>query len=344
MSNSQHPTTNNQYQHKPKKFHVKQNKGIARTANKEKPGLLFEQELLNACPLCGSEGERKIVLSAQDYLVSEEVFHVEQCPSCDLQYTNPRPKPLKIRDYYLSEAYISHAGEARSPLEWAYQLVRRLMIQKKIRLLRRYIKPGGEVMDIGCGTGAFLEVLQSKGYKVRGYEPQESARKIAQNKNLNVSGKDDSLKDLPDQCLDGITLWHVLEHIHELGSNLELYRRLLVPGGFLIIAVPVHSAFDAGFYGEGWAAYDLPRHLYHFNRKTLQNALGTRGFRLLSRKGLPFDSLYVSLLSEKQMGKLPVGLRQARALTIGMISNLYAMSRQKPWSSEMFVFQKGKLA
>ena len=279
------------------------------------------------------------MLEAKDYLVSGEVFHVEQCPSCGLQYTNPRPNTLKISDYYASDAYISHAGEARSPLEWAYQLVRRLMIQKKIRLLKRYIKPGGKVLDIGCGTGAFLEVLQKKGYKVRGHEPQETARKIAQGKNIDVTGKDGSLDNLPDQSLDGITMWHVLEHIHDLRSKLEMYGRILVPGGFLIIAVPIHSAYDAEFYGEGWAAYDLPRHLYHFNRKTLQNALEAHGFRLLSRKGLPFDSYYVSLLSEKQIGKLPVGLQQVRALTIGMISNLYAMSGQKPWSSEMFVFQ-----
>lgn len=292
------------------------------------------------CPFCGSEAPGQVVVCAVDHLVSGEMFHVEQCQSCSLLYTNPRPNSLKIKDYYASVSYISHAGDARSPLEWAYQLVRRLMIRKKIGLLKRFVKPGGEVLDIGCGTGAFLEALQTQGYKARGYEPQESARRIALGKNLNVSGEADSLDNMPDHCLDGITMWHVLEHMHGLKNSLEMLRRVLVPGGVLILAVPIHSAFDARFYGPGWAAYDLPRHLYHFNRKTLQKALEDHGFRLLSRKGLPFDSYYVSLLSEKQLGKLPVGLRQVRALAIGLVSNLYAMSGQKPWSSEVFVFKK----
>jgi SAM-dependent methyltransferase len=268
------------------------------------------------------------------------LFHVEQCPSCQLLYTNPRPNTLKIRDYYKSEAYLSHTEKGRSVLDRVYRAVRQRMLEKKIRLLRRYVSQGSEVMDIGCGTGAFLEALQKVGYRARGIEPQDGAREIARKKNLEVAGDMESLNALPDKCLDGITMWHVLEHMHDLTSSLESIQRVLLPGGVLVIAVPIHSSYDAEFYKEHWAAYDLPRHLYHFDRETIQAAAGAHGFRLVSRQGLPFDSFYVSLLSEKQSGKLPAGLRQVRALGIGLLSNLFAMAGRRPWSSEVFVFQK----
>lgn len=307
-------------------------------------------EELVACPSCRTSllepsggspaGVSEAVLSSVDHLASGELFHVEQCPHCGLLYTNPRPNELKIRHYYLSQDYLSHTEGRRNVTEWAYRKVRDRMIRKKTGLLKQFVSPGAVVLDIGCGTGDFLKALTLAGYKARGFEPQDEARRIALGKNLDVWGTMENLDALPGDSVEAITLWHVLEHMHNLNESLEMFDRLLVAGGFLFVAVPIHTATDARFYGSDWAAYDLPRHLYHFNRETLQKTLGAYGFSPVMRKGLPYDSYYVSLLTEKQTGKLPVGLQQLRALAVGSFSNLLAMAGRRPWSSEVFGFQK----
>ena len=196
------------------------------------------------------------------------------------------------------------------------------------------------LLDIGCGTGAFIQAARRQGYSVKGYEPQERARLAAISKGLDVTGEEEGLDQMPGSSFQTITMWHVLEHIHDLKPMLDQIDRLLAPGGTLFVAVPVRNAFDAVFYGEYWAAWDVPRHLYHFDRKTIRMVFEPKGFTCLGRRGLPFDSFYVSLLSEKYRNTLPAGFRHIRAMLIGMASNILGITGLKPWSSEVYIFRK----
>ncbi|MFO7998896.1 MAG: class I SAM-dependent methyltransferase [Bacteroidales bacterium] len=296
-------------------------------------------ERIATCPLCGSSDTMPFI-SCRDHLVSKKLFHVEQCRACQLAFTNPRPNKLKISAFYASADYVSHSDRPRSMREKIYHGVKRYMLGRKLRWVHQFLDKGSRIMDVGCGTGAFLEALVQKGFDARGFEPGLKARQTALAKGLDVSGDEKELEGLPEESLHGITLWHVLEHMHDVAGKLSLFHRLLVPGGKILIAVPLYQSLDAAFYKQHWAAYDLPRHLYHFNETSLTRALAQSGFSLVARKGLPFDAFYVSLLSEQQADKWPGFARVLRALAVGAASNLAGFGGRKSWSSEVFVFEK----
>jgi SAM-dependent methyltransferase len=330
-------------------FHVKQSDNLTGSTNPESPhwdkalrhpraddGLNMETIV---CPACNSQ-ESMPEISCRDHLVSKSMFHVKHCPVCGLRYTNPRPNKLIINNYYVSSDYISHSEGGRSLLERVYRIARGRMLKRKLNMLKTYLPDGGSILDVGCGTGSFLLYANQHGYHTKGFEPQEHARNIALNKGLDVAAVEAELDITPGQSLQGVTLWHVLEHIHELKPRLQFINRVLAPGGTLFVAVPITNSLDAVYYGQHWAAWDLPRHLYHFDRDTIINLLEKYGFTCVGHRGLPYDSFYVSLLSEKYKSSLPQGLRQIRALIIGLLSNLYAVAGFRPWSSEVFVFRK----
>lgn len=295
-------------------------------------------EKIHLCPICNSNMGRRSVLSAKDYLISHELFHVEQCVTCGGLFTNPRPNDLNISKYYHSSDYISHARSARSFTERLYMRVRNYMISLKIRFLNNFLPVSARVLDIGCGTGDFAEALNKRGYEAMGYEPNPGASKIAEEKGIKLVTGEQALLNIPDQTFDAITLWHVLEHLHQPVQMLEQCKRLLKPGGVLLLATPMHNCFDASFYKNEWAAWDLPRHLLHFSRESLVNLLERQGFEPRKRKGMPFDSFYVSLLSEQNRGTRSPVIRYIRAIFIGMWSNMLAAGGKREWSSEMIAF------
>ena len=296
-------------------------------------------ELLARCPLCGEERAPEHFITCRDHLVSGDTFNVVQCVSCSLLFVNPRPRPEVLANYYQSEEYISHTDNKRSLQDRIYHMVRKRMLRRKKLLVEKLLSPPRRILDVGCGTGAFLGAIKNADNETIGFEPNPLAREKAREKGLNIMGEARELENFPKDHLQLITLWHVLEHLPDFPEKIQLFHSMLDRGGYLVLAVPMWQSFDAGFYRQDWAAWDVPRHLFHFHEETLVNACRNAGFVLSHKAPLPFDSFYVSLLSEKQKGASGP-LHLLRAMMVGAWSNLMGAMGQKPWSSQIFVFKK----
>ncbi len=205
------------------------------------------------------------------------------------------------------------------------------------------------LLDYGCGTGEFVLHASKNGYAAAGYEPDHNAREMADKKGVRVFS---SWEDLETHggSFDVITLWHVLEHIPNLQEVLQNLQDKLRKGGLMVIAVPMASSYDAQHYKEAWAAWDLPRHLYHFTPETLHRMLEVTDLQHVATYPMPFDAWYVALLSEQHKRRL-AHLRQNRAgrttpcqllkaARTAIISNYRARKRKSPWSSQAFVWRK----
>lgn len=295
-----------------------------------------EQDVLTACPLCGGRVLKKS-LRPKDHLISQERFQLTECQHCGFCQTNPRPTPDRIGHYYESPDYISHTSTPKDLTSRLYRWVRKLATKGKYRLIHQHL-PHGTVLDVGCGTGEFLAYLGSRGYRTQGVEPSTPARAQAiANHGLDILPQ---LEQVPAQeQFDVITLWHVLEHVHDLRDTLKKLHARTKPGGRLILAVPDRESWDAAHYQADWAAYDVPRHLSHFRRTDIGRALDLQGFRLQETRGMWFDAPYVSQLSERHRGAGPLTALLKGAL-IGLLSNLVAATTSRPTSSSLFVAQK----
>ncbi len=278
-------------------------------------------------------------LTAVDHTVSNESFTIQRCNACSFQFTSPRPTPDSIGKYYLSTNYISHAESAHGLKDHIYHIIRKHTIHRKHKLIAKY-HPQGSLLDVGCGTGDFLAHLRTQGYKVQGVELSSDARRIASNKGLTVYT---SLNDLPNNNqFDNITLWHVLEHVPDPKETLKQLFALAMPGATLAIAVPDRESWDCQHYGPIWAAWDVPRHLFHFRRRDMKRLLMESGFELIQIKHMWFDAPYVSMLSEQYKGANPVGAI-LKGTAIGLWSNIVALLSNRPTSSSLFLAQKPKM-
>lgn len=272
-------------------------------------------------------------LVCKDYTVSGKEFELILDTEREMLITYPQPEIQDLPSFYKSEKYISHTDSQRSFFDKVYQLVKRHMLQRKLKWIEKKIPAKGRLLDIGAGTGDFLLEAKKRGWKVKGIEPNESARILALEKGLNLSPNSE---DFRSNKFDVITLWHVLEHVPDLKAQIIELEHLLKKGGLLIIAVPNYKSYDAQYYKEFWAAYDVPRHLWHFSRNSFKHLISGTGFKQTDSKPLIFDSFYVSLLSEKyKSGKSNF----LKSLIIGFKSNLKARSTAE-YSSIAYFFRK----
>ncbi len=250
------------------------------------------------CPLCNSERIQKKI-DVQDFSISGERFEIYSCSECGFHFTQDHPDEADIGPYYQSEDYISHSDTSKGLINTIYHWVRKIMLRKKYRLIN-HETPKKKLLDIGCGTGYFLNYMQNKNYRIYGVEKEKNAREFAINNfNIPVTSPDDFLNQTHDEQYDIITLWHVLEHIQNFNGYLKSFHKKLNPNGILIIALPNCKSYDANYYRQYWAGYDVPRHLWHFDPNTLERLMKIHGFKLKKLKKLPFDSFYNALLSEK---------------------------------------------
>ncbi|HEX5551894.1 MAG TPA: class I SAM-dependent methyltransferase [Chitinophagaceae bacterium] len=288
------------------------------------------------CPACG-DTQTYPVLKAKDHTVSGETFTVYECRSCALRFTSPVPDAGHIAAYYKSEDYISHSDTRSGVINKLYHAVRKLSLKQKKQWVEQATGlKTGNLLDIGCGTGAFLHVMKQAGWMTTGLEPDAQARTIAQTKYQLSTLSPDELYHLPAQSFHAITLWHVLEHVHDLQGYLEQMHRLLHPKGKLFVAVPNYSSRDAKKYGVFWAAYDVPRHLYHFTPKAFASLAQKHGLHLTGQQAMPFDGFYISLLSEKYMhGKT----RYLQGFLTGLRSWTYARKHPANASSILYILQ-----
>lgn len=292
------------------------------------------KEIAN-CPVCKSTTFKQHLI-CKDYTVSQTEFTLVNCQNCNFTFTNPRPKDENLGDYYKSEDYISHSNTSKGIISKLYKAVRNYTLKGKLNLIQKYVSRG-TILDYGCGTGMFLKVCQDSGWKSFGMEPDEGARKIASEMGLSVFSDKDRVKTYTNnQAFDIITLWHVLEHVTDLDETLSYFKESLNQNGALIIAVPNYTSYDANYFKEYWAAYDVPRHLYHFEEKTIKKLLEPYGFLLKEALPMKFDSFYVSMLSTKyQSGSI----NYVKAFLTGLKSNLKA-KQAKDYSSVIYVFKK----
>lgn len=271
-------------------------------------------------------------ISVKDYLVSGESFDLVYDPNLEFLKTIPQPKEEELSRYYESEDYISHTDEKRSLLSWLYQWVKKWSLQNKTNLILEQNNSVGSLLDVGAGTGDFLNLAKTKGWEVFGMEPNTDASKLASDKGIKLEA---NLDKFVGKQFDVVTLWHVLEHIPNLEETVATLSNLVKTNGTLIIAVPNYKSFDANYYQEFWAAYDVPRHLWHFSKSSIEK-LFAKNFTLQKIRPMIFDSFYVSLLSEKYKTGSKFSLK---AFWIGLRSNLSAR-KTKEYSSHIYCFKK----
>jgi len=291
-------------------------------------------EKLESCPVCNAT-VFKHFLTCKDFTVSKEEFDIVSCSSCGFKFTNPRPEVNKLGAYYESEEYISHSNTSKGLVNSLYQGVRKYTLIKKLQLINR-LNPKATLLDIGCGTGEFLNVCKEYGWKTTGIEPDEKARNYGvENYNLDVKPENE-LKNLADHSFEIITMWHVLEHVPDLNKRIEEIKRILKLNGTLVVAVPNCDSLDAKIYGKYWAAYDVPRHLYHFTPKDIENLFRKHEMKVSRVLPMIFDSFYVSLLSEKYKNGTP-GL--IKGFFNGLRSNLAAIKTGRKYSSQIYIIR-----
>jgi SAM-dependent methyltransferase len=285
-----------------------------------------------SCPIC-SNNNFNLYISSEDFFLTNEQFDIVICGTCGFKITNPRPKTETLSKYYASPDYISHTNKQKGITNKIYYIVRKFTIASKIRLIRKY-KRTGSILDIGCGTGEFLKVIHDKGFTVKGIEPNINARKFAKDQYGIQVIDENEIKKYSNSKFDVITMWHVLEHVYDLDSQISEIQNLLRENGVLVIAVPNSESWDAKHYGKFWAAYDLPRHLYHFDQKSINLLFQKTGFRVVKIQPMFFDSFYISMLSEKYRTGSTAFLK---GFLKGFYSNVWAMMNHQNFSSLIFI-------
>lgn len=292
---------------------------------------------LSNCPICSNNDFSK-VYSCKDHSTSKESFTIVNCNACNFTFTNPRPEDESLDKYYLSENYISHTNSKTNLFEKLYQIVRKIAIKQKLSLLNKFSNSKIH-LDIGCGTGDFLNACKAVGYKAKGIEPSDIARnKAIEHFDLDVS-KNTDLSQFENKEFETISMWHVLEHISKLNDTVKHFARILKEEGIVIIAVPNLKSWDANYYKEYWAAWDVPIHLWHFSKNSINKLFEKHGFTLIKTKPMIFDSFYVSVLSEEyKTGKKNL----VKGFLIGLISNLVGICTKKGYSSTIYVFKNEK--
>ncbi len=279
--------------------------------------------------------QEHIPIKVKDFLVSGEEFSLVPNAQFGFLETHPQPRPEDISFYYESEDYISHTDASKGVLAFLYQWVKKYSLRKKVKLIDQLNSSNkGSLLDIGAGTGEFLKVASEKGWNITGVEPNKKAIAFARTKNIELQ---ESLDGLVGRKFDVVTLWHVLEHLPDLKKTLQKIESFVKKGGSLVIAVPNFNSLDAKHYQEFWAAYDVPRHLWHFSQESMQLIFSSE-MKLEKTKPMVFDSFYVSLLSEKYKTGKKFSLK---AFVVGLRSNVSAW-RSGEYSSLMYCFKNRK--
>ena len=291
----------------------------------------------NSCPVCGGNKFSE-VLSVKDFTVSQEIFPILECRDCSLRFTQDVPGPDDIDRYYRSADYISHSNTSKGIINSLYQAVRKRTMNGKRNLVQQFtgIKKGS-ILDVGSGIGTFAHTMHTAGWTVTGLEPDAGARSVAKEQYALELQTMESFYQLKADTFNAITLWHVLEHVHDLHPYVRQLKKVLKDKGKIFIAVPNYTSADAAIYKKYWAAYDVPRHLYHFSPRSMNALMEKNGLKVDAYKPMWYDSFYISLLSSKYKSGQPQLLP---SFWNGLRSNFSALSDTKKCSSVIYVISK----
>lgn len=289
------------------------------------------------CPLCKSDAIRPR-FACKDMFATGEEFGIMECTACGFAFTQKHPDEKEIGKYYESPEYISHSNTSKGLKNKVYHIVRRIMLSEKRRLVEKLtLLKNGKMLDYGAGTCYFAHTMQEAGWDVTAIEKSPAAREVAK-KELGIEAlPEDALSSINDKELDVVTMWHVMEHIQNLDRMWEELYRILDDTGIAVIAVPNNRSYDAQEYGKYWAAYDVPRHLWHFTPKTIMKWGEKHGFILERQYTMPFDGFYISMLSEQYKGSRHAGIK---GLFKGFEGWVAQCKRRSASSSMIFVFRK----
>ncbi len=291
---------------------------------------------ISVCAVCNST-ELHPYLEVRDFFLTGEPYRILTCKHCGCGLTDPQPGPDEVGRYYRSEAYISHSASQKGILNKLYLLARNVTLQRKYKLVKAFSgRSSGSILDVGCGSGELLHYFQERSWQTRGIEPDESTRRGAGQKyHLQIEGSE-SLAGIPSRSQHVISFWHSLEHIADLHGILAQVKRIVRPDGVLMIAVPNYTSLDAACYGPHWAAWDTPRHLYHFTPRALDHLVRHHGMKIQQTLPMKLDAYYVSMLSERYRHGW---VNYPRAFWNGWRSNLHARSHKNACSSLIYVIK-----
>lgn len=292
---------------------------------------------IDKCPVCGQTVFSK-VMTCTDHYATGESFDLCRCAKCGFMFTQNVPVESEIGRYYESPDYISHSNTHKGLMNSVYHWVRRYMLTQKARLVARSSNlVCGSILDIGTGTGYFINKMKEDGWKVSAIEKSPKAREFAKEHfGINVKTPD-YLFSIKDSSFDVITLWHVMEHLEQLDRTWDTINRILKDSGVLIVAVPNCDSYDAQKYKELWAAYDVPRHIWHFSPLTINSIGKKHGFVLEERYPMSFDAFYVSMLTEKYKKN---SFSFVRGFITGAKAWLSCLSSKDKSSSMIYIFRK----
>lgn len=265
------------------------------------------------CP-CGSREYRKLFTSPCNSHMADEGrgFHVLECAGCGLRFTDPWPEQSKLKKFYIEEYYGENNFRFNFFVEFFVHFFRMARVKKILKF-----KHKGRALDVGVGRGLVLYELRKKGWDVVGTEQTDKAAFHSRNVlGLNIHAGNFIDIPLEENSFDVVTFWHVLEHLTDPFSSLEKARKILKPGGLLILAVPNSNSFQARVSKGHWFHLDMPYHLFHFSDQWLKGFLEKNGFgkikinhfsiefnpfgllqSLLNRMGFEFNLLYNILKS-----------------------------------------------
>ena len=274
--------------------------------------------------------QKKTYIEVVDHFLTKEKFKIQTTSVPGLLQTNPTPTKEDINKYYKSERYISHNSRKRGVFFFFYRLLRSVNFYTKYRFLSR-TNDNRNVLDFGSGEGYFLNMLKKRGLNACGVDP--SVTSLLPNVYKSIFAE-----QLNNQKFSHITAWHSIEHVHELEKTISRMYDLLDEKGTIIVATPNYLSFDARYYKSFWAAYDVPRHLWHFDKKSLKEVFENKGFKLIKSSPMLLDAYYVSLLSESYKKSI---FKIFKSIFVGTISNTLAFFT-KEYSSNVFVFKKSR--
>jgi 2-polyprenyl-3-methyl-5-hydroxy-6-metoxy-1,4-benzoquinol methylase len=291
----------------------------------------------NVCPLCSSE-KIGLQFNCTDHFISKKEFPVFKCAGCGFSFTQDYPEESEIAKFYESDNYISHSDTSEGFSNKIYRFARGLMLRRKQKLIQNITGlKKGTILDIGSGTGHFVNSMKNTGWKAKGIEINEKARNFA----ITHFGVDISTPDkipaIEAGSFDCVTLWHVLEHFHDPYKYISEIYRLVKPGAICVIALPNCSSYDAERYKKFWAAWDVPRHLWHFNPATFRRFSEQTGFMLESLRILPLDVFYISRLSEEYKGS---SLPFIKGMSKAMVFCFLSVFNTKRSSSVIYILRK----
>ncbi|MCX7696353.1 MAG: class I SAM-dependent methyltransferase [Bacteroidales bacterium] len=294
----------------------------------------IKEDITFRCPVCGMN-VFSYVLTAEDWLVSKEKFDIYVCQYCKLRITHPQPKIEKLSSYYESNNYVSHNEKATGLINRLFILARHFTVQIKVSIVKKYAC-GKILMDIGAGSGSFVAHAIKKGFEASGVEVNENARLFCQQHYGIELYPPSILKEFQPNKFDALTLWHVLEHISDFEQQIDLYHQLLRKKGVLILALPNFESYDAAYFKENWAAWDVPRHLWHFSPNQIQFLSNNKGFTLEKILPMMLDVYYISMLSFRNMsGKTKI----LTSIVLSTWWNLLALKSRR-FSSLIYVLRK----